>query len=54
VADDEFLKDLNKEYTPIYPRFKNFELKVKRKGLKPNQVINTGCFQIKKLHRKIK
>lgn len=54
IADDEYLKDSNEEYTPIYPRFENFEWKIKRNGLTPNQEIDTGCFKIKKVHRKVK
>ena len=53
-ADDEFLRIPSKEYPAIYPRFETFVWKVKRKGLRPTKEIDTGCFQIKRLHRKIK
>ena len=52
-GDSEF-ENTAKELSPIYPQFQNFKWKIKARGLKPTEVLDTGCFKTEKIHLKIK
>ncbi|SIR50102.1 hypothetical protein [Pontibacter lucknowensis] len=55
TSNSEFLpKDDPDPMAPTYPVFDNTKWKVKAKGLKPVEEIDTGCFKTKKLHKRIK
>ncbi|MBK8503732.1 MAG: hypothetical protein IPL46_16880 [Saprospiraceae bacterium] len=53
TAEESFLEDPPGDLSPFYPRFDQFEWKKRRRGLRPTREIDTGCFKIDKLHRKM-
>ena len=55
TSSSEFLPKAEPDsMAPKYPVFENTMLKVKAKGLKPVEEIDTGCFKTKKLHKRVK